>query len=501
MAFYSFDSVVRALRGIVLRRRQIGGDPTQSFLVSFDVRYRLPEGELRREGEREGFCEKGSGVWLVFCTLVRVPVVTSNRDYLAMARTATIVGQGYVGLPLAQAAVKSGWKVWGLDTSHATVDALNSGRSHVDDLSDSEIEEMLASGYRATLDPACVEQSDVILICVPTPLGDAGAPDLTAVRAASKTVGKNLASGSLVVLESTTYPGTTDGVVLPILEAESGLEAGVDFDLAFSPERVDPGNAKYGIENTPKLVGGVATASTEKAVDFYSDFVDEVVPLSGAREAETAKLLENTFRHVNIALVNEMAKFCHELDIDIWEVIRGAATKPFGFMRFTPGPGVGGHCIPIDPNYRSYEVRRELGYPFRFVELAQEINNSMPDYVATRVAELLNEKRKSVNGAKILLLGVSYKRDIADTRETPATPIAERLFKRGADVRFHDPFVDTWCVAGRELKVQEDLGSALSEADVTVLLQPHSAYDIGRLEEESNVLFDTQGVAPTANRL
>lgn len=418
-----------------------------------------------------------------------------------MSGTATVVGQGYVGLPLAQAAARAGWKVWGLDNSMDAVEGLNSGRSHVDDLEDSEVGEMLSLGYRATSDPACVNDSDVVLICVPTPLGDAGAPDLTAVRAASRSVGQHLTAGALVVLESTTYPGTTDEVVLPILEEESGLKAGLGFELAFSPERVDPGNQKFGIQNTPKLVGGLTAASTEAAVEFYSGFVDEVVSLSGTREAETAKLLENTFRHVNIALVNEMAKFCHELDIDIWEVIRGAATKPFGFMKFTPGPGVGGHCIPIDPNYLSYEVRRELGYPFRFVELAQEINNSMPRYVVERATELLNQQRKSVNGSKVLLLGVAYKPDIADTRETPAAPIAEELFKWGADVRFHDPFVKEWNVGGRELVVEQDLATALDDADLVILLQAHGVYDVNRLAEGAAVVFDTQGVVPSVHRL
>lgn len=418
-----------------------------------------------------------------------------------MAGSVTVVGQGYVGLPLAQAVTKAGWQVWGLDTDEATVNALNKGHSHVDDLADAEITEMLELGYRATATPSCIQQSDVVLLCVPTPLGDAGAPDLTAVKAASADVGKNLKVGTLVVLESTTYPGTTDEVVLPILEEHSGLTVGEGFSLAFSPERVDPGNTKYGIRNTPKLVGGTTVDSARRATDFYSGFVDSVIPLSGTREAETAKLLENTFRHVNIALVNEMAKFCNELGIDIWEVIRGAATKPFGFMQFRPGPGVGGHCIPIDPNYLSYEVRRELGYPFRFVELAQEINNSMPRYVVSRIAELLNEHTKPVKGSKILLLGVAYKPDIADTRETPATPIAEHLFRHGADVSFHDPLVSKWHVGGRQLLTQPDLSSALKSADLVVLLQAHTAYDPHQLEVDSKILFDTRGVVPNANHL
>ena len=365
-----------------------------------------------------------------------------------MQGTVTIIGQGYVGLPLAQSAVNAGWRVWGLDVTSSLVDALNSGTSHVDDLSDQDIQTMLDQGYRATTDPSVIADSDFVVICVPTPLGDNGGPDLTAVRGASTSTGLNLTSGTTVILESTTYPGTTEDVLIPILEGQSGLKAGVDFNAAFSPERINPGDPVYGVKNTPKLVGGITQQSTEAAVRFYSSFVDEVVPLSGPKEAETAKLLENTFRHVNIALVNEMAKFCHELGIDIWEVIRGAATKPFGFMKFTPGPGVGGHCIPIDPNYLAYQVQNELGYPFRFVELAQEINNSMPEYVVSRIAALLNDQERSVKGSKILLLGVTYKPDIADQRESPAVPVADLLRMRGADVKFHDPHVTSWNLTG-----------------------------------------------------
>ena len=378
-----------------------------------------------------------------------------------MTKTVTVVGQGYVGLPLAQEASLSGWKVFGLDVSEATVAKLNSGESHVDDLSNGDIEEMLDKGYEATTDAGVVGQSDVVVICVPTPLGEAGAPDLAYVESASATVGENIKSGALVVLESTTYPGTTEDICVPILEAKSGLKAGRDFYVSFSPERVNPGSEKFGIKNTPKLVGGINATAAEKTVEFYESFVDEVVPLSGVKEAETAKLLENTFRHVNIALVNEMARVCHELQIDIWEVIRGAATKPFGFMKFTPGAGVGGHCIPIDPNYLSYEVRRRLGYPLRFVELAQEINNSMPSYVVERIAEKLNDQKKAVNGSTVLLLGVTYKPNIADQRESPAIPVARELLKRRANVRFHDPFVPVWNIgSGESLTSEQDLQEA-----------------------------------------
>lgn len=411
-------------------------------------------------------------------------------------KTVTIVGQGYVGLPLAQAAVRAGMTVHGLDVTESLVAMLNEGRSHVDDLSDGDIQEMLGLGYRATTDPRVVSESDVVVVCVPTPLGDGGSPDLSAVKAASRTVGDNLTAGTTVILESTTYPGTTDDVVEPLLEMASGLTAGEDFQLAYSPERVDPGSKQFGIKNTPKLMGGIDDVSTQAAVAFYRTFVDEPVPMNGTREAETAKLLENTFRHVNIALVNEMTKFCNELGIDIWEVIRGASTKPFGFMKFTPGPGVGGHCIPIDPNYLSYEVRNQLGYPFRFVELAQEINNSMPRYVVERVTAMLNEHRKPLNGSTILLLGVTYKADIADQRESPAIPVAELLRERGAVIRFHDPMVENWKLETGDVLREMDLDGAVKEADAVVVLQAHEIYDLGRIALEAQVMLDTRGVAP-----
>lgn len=407
----------------------------------------------------------------------------------------TIVGQGYVGLPLAQAAACAGWAVAGLDVTDSLVQALNAGVSHIDDLNDSELSTMLAQGYRATTDPSVVAESDVVVICVPTPLGDGGSPDLGAVKSAARSVGDHLTAGTTVILESTTYPGTTDGVVKPILEMASGLTAGDDFQLAYSPERVDPGSKEFGIKNTPKLMGGINDTSTQASVAFYGTFVDETVPMIGTREAETAKLLENTFRHVNIALVNEMTKFCRELNIDIWEVIRGAATKPFGFMKFTPGPGVGGHCIPIDPNYLSYEVRNQLGYPFRFVELAQEINNSMPRYVVERISGLLNEHRKSINGSDVLVLGVTYKADIADQRESPALPVAEMLLERGAKIRFHDPMVPSWHLGDTTLLREEELDSAVRESDLVLVLQAHDFYDLDSIAKNSKIMFDTRGQA------
>lgn len=417
-----------------------------------------------------------------------------------MNSKATIVGQGYVGLPLAQEATRSGLTIFGLDLNERVVDGLNSGVSHIDDLDDADIAAMIQAGYRATTSPEVISESDTVVICVPTPLGEAGAPDLAYIVAACETVGDHLTEDTTVILESTTYPGTTEEVCLPILEERSGLMADKDFFLAFSPERVDPGRTDFGIRNTPKLVGGVSGRSTERAMAFYGHFVENVVGMSGTREAETAKLLENTFRHVNIALVNEMAKVCHELGIDIWEVIRGASTKPFGFMPFRPGAGVGGHCIPIDPNYLSYEVRRSLGYPLRFVELAQEVNNSMPTYVCDRIAEELNDVGKPVKNSRVLLLGVTYKKDIADQRESPATPLANELIKRGAKVSYADPKVPEWNVGDQKLRSERADGETVSGADVAVLLQAHSEFDIEQIARDSRIFLDTTGQVSNASQ-
>ena len=408
-----------------------------------------------------------------------------------------MIGLGYVGLPLAIQAVRSGFRVTGLDTNEKIVAGLMAGRSHVDDVTDADIAEMLSHGFRATADEAALEPQDVIVICVPTPLSEADGPDLSAVRAATTAAARLVKAGTLVSLESTTYPGTTEEVVGPLLEKGSGLTAGIDFALAFSPERIDPGNPVYGFRNTPKIVGGLTASCTDAAEAFYSRVCDQVVRAKSAREAEMAKLLENTYRHVNIALVNEMAIFCRELDIDLWDAIRCAATKPFGFQPFYPGPGVGGHCIPIDPNYLSYKVRT-LGYPFRFVELAQEINSRMPSYVTDRAAELLNRHAKAVNGAKVLLLGVTYKRDIADQRESPARPLARKLLARGAQLSYHDPYVPAWTIDGQSIPRAEDLSASLAGADLVILLQAHHAYDPAQLVQAARLLLDTRGIIPAA---
>ncbi len=402
-----------------------------------------------------------------------------------------VIGLGYVGLPLAREACRTGLRVAGLDRDPRVVAGLKAGLSHVDDVAAGEIEEMLAAGFAPSRDEAVLDGARTVVICVPTPLSDDGGPDLTAVRKAAQTVARHLAPGTLVVLESTTYPGTTEEVVRPILE-ESGLVAGEDFHLAFSPERIDPGNPVYGVRNTPKIVGGLTPACSAAAAAFYGKFVETVVQAKGTREAEMAKLLENTYRHVNIALVNEMAVFCHELGVDLWDAIACASTKPFGFQAFHPGPGVGGHCIPIDPNYLSYKVR-SLGYPFRFVELAQEINDRMPRYVAERAQALLNREGRAMKGAKVLLLGVTYKADIADQRESPARPVARRLRKMGADLSFHDPYVEAWDVDGEPVPRARVLYTALAEADLAILLTDHGAYDAESLTRHARLLFDTRG--------
>ncbi|MEV7318868.1 nucleotide sugar dehydrogenase [Streptomyces sp. NPDC093970] len=402
-----------------------------------------------------------------------------------------IIGLGYVGLPLARAASASGLTVVGLDRSETVVRGLSAGSSHVDDISDADVRTMLDQGFRAVNSPEVIADAAAVVICVPTPLTEHGAPNLGAVNAAVEDIAAHLRPGTLVVLESTTYPGTTDEVVRPRLEA-GGLKAGTDFYLAFSPERIDPGNPTYGLENTPKVVGGTTPDCAKAARALYERFVGSVVEAKGTREAEMAKLLENTYRHVNIALVNEMAMFCREIGVDLWDAIGCASSKPFGFAPFYPGPGVGGHCIPIDPNYLSYKVR-SLGIPFRFVELAQEINQRMPAHVVSRAADLLNQQGRPIRGSRVLLLGVTYKPDISDQRESPAVDVAELLLARGADLAYYDPRVTEWTVGGTGVRRVEDYLAGASEADLTILLQQHSELDLDALADHARLLFDTRG--------
>ncbi|MBW8794785.1 MAG: nucleotide sugar dehydrogenase [Streptomyces sp.] len=402
-----------------------------------------------------------------------------------------VIGLGYVGLPLAREASLVGLRVAGLDLDPRVVEGLNAGHSHVDDVSDEDVARMRAAGFTAYTDDKWLARAQTVVICVPTPLSEDGGPDLSAVTSAARAVAGRLRPGRLVVLESTTYPGTTEEIVRPILE-ESGLRAGEDFALAFSPERIDPGNATHGLRETPKVVGGCTPACAAKAAAFYGKLVDTVVQAKGTREAEMAKLLENTYRHVNIALVNELAILCRELQVDVWDAIRCAGTKPFGFQPFRPSAGVGGHCIPIDPNYLSYKVR-SLGYEFRFVELAREINAHMPEYVVRRAQDLLNHEGRALHGSRVLLLGVTYKPDVADQREAPAVPVARLLREREAEIAFHDPFVPAWFVDGQAVPRVADVMAAVRSHDLTILLQDHSAYDLPALGDEARLLFDTRG--------
>ncbi|MEU9449641.1 nucleotide sugar dehydrogenase [Streptomyces sp. NPDC048277] len=402
-----------------------------------------------------------------------------------------VIGLGYVGLPLAREASAVGLRVAGLDLDPRVVEGLNAGHSHVDDVSDEDVARMRAAGFTAYTDDACLARAQTIVICVPTPLSEDGGPDLRAVTSAATAVAGRLRRGRLVVLESTTYPGTTEEIVKPLLE-QSGLRAGEDFALAFSPERIDPGNTTHGLRETPKVVGGCTPACAARAAAFYGKLVDTVVQAKGTREAEMAKLLENTYRHVNIALVNELAILCRELRVDVWDAIRCAGTKPFGFQAFRPSAGVGGHCIPIDPNYLSYKVR-SIGYEFRFVELAREINAHMPEYVVRRVQDLLNHEGRALHGSRVLLLGVTYKPDVADQREAPAVPVARLLREREAELVFHDPFVPAWFVDGQAVPRVTDVMAAVRSHDLTILLQDHSAYDLPALGDEARLLFDTRG--------
>lgn len=408
----------------------------------------------------------------------------------------TVIGLGYVGLPLAIEAARAGLRVYGIDEDEGKLDQLLAGRSYVSDIADSDVQGALDLGFSPTSNRDCLSRSDVIAVCVPTPLQE-GAPNLTAVTSAVQMIANRLTDGTLVIIESTTYPGTTEEVVKPILD-RGQRQAGRDYLLAYSPERLDPGNSQYCLTNIPKIVGGVTPNCTEAAKQFYSQIVREVVAVSSPRTAEMTKLLENTYRQVNIALVNEMAIFCRDLDIDLWEVIEAAITKPFGFQAFYPGPGVGGHCIPVDPNYLSHRVRT-LGFPFRFVELAQDINDRMPYFVVERVIRILNDRSRSVRDSSVLLLGVTYKANVADDRQSPAQIIGEQLLRLGAELRYHDPYVASWRVLDQELTSEKSWESAAGEADIVVLLQGHREYNGDGLADRAKVIFDTRGLLAGRN--
>lgn len=402
-----------------------------------------------------------------------------------------VIGLGYVGLPLAVELAIEGFLVKGIEINEDRVREVNSGKSPIDDIPDEKLAAIVSKGKLvATQDYGIVDDLDIIVICVPTPLNKLRDPDLSFLLDAMEGMRNNLSKGILVILESTTYPGTTREVVLSELE-ESGLKAGRDFFLAFSPERIDPGNQKYGIRNTPKVVGGITKECTDLAVLFYEQFVESVVRVTSTETAEVVKLLENTFRSINIALVNEMAIMCDKLGVDVWEVVDAAATKPFGFMRFTPGPGLGGHCIPVDPHYLSWKMRT-LDYKARFIELATEVNTEMPHYVADLVVEGLNRLKKSTNGAKILIVGVAYKLETDDIRESPALDIMEILEERGADLIYHDPHVPEMEWNGNEFRSQELTAELVRTADAVVIVTNHSKLNLKLIVDQAKLVIDTR---------
>ncbi len=406
-------------------------------------------------------------------------------------KTVVVVGQGYVGLPLALRAVEVGYRVVGFDTDEQRIKRLAAGESYVEDVPGAQLAAALSTGrYRPTIDERSCAGFDIGVITVPTPLQD-GTPDLSFVKSAGHTLGAHLRPGGCVILESTTYPGTTEELLRPILEERSGLVAGVDFHLGYSPERIDPGNRTWSLLNTPKVVSGVNPTSLDAVQEFYGTIVERTVPVSGTGEAELVKLIENTFRHVNVALVNELAMFAGDLGIDIWEALDAAETKPFGFMRFNPGPGVGGHCLPVDPSYLAWHVKRRVGTPFRFVELANDVNDHMPEYVVRRLTLALNQQGKSVAGRRILVLGLAYKPNTGDARGSPALVVAERLLALGAQVRAVDPLVDADWIEQRALLV-ELTSEEVDAADAVVILTDHSCFDFAMVAERAGYVLDTR---------
>jgi len=406
-----------------------------------------------------------------------------------------IVGLGYVGLPLAVELASAGFQVLGFDVQQRVVDGLNAGDSHVKDVSDAQLNAVVAAGrFRATSDLARLSEPDAISICVPTPLSKFKDPDVSFIVAATESVKHALRPGQAIILESTTYPGTTREILLPALES-TGLVVGRDFFLAFSPERVDPGNPIYGTRNTPKVVGGITARCRQVAVALYQPAIDRLVPVSTTEAAELVKLLENTFRSVNIGLVNEMAIVCDKLGVDVWEVIEAAATKPFGFMKFLPGPGLGGHCIPIDPHYLAWKMRG-LNYKTRFIDLAGELNTEMPLFWVRKVAEALNQQGKAVRGATVLVLGVAYKRDIEDIRESPALDIMRLLEGQGAHVLYHDPHVPSFCEDGREFRSVPLTPETVAGADCVMVVTDHSSVDYRAIQRRARLVVDTRNVMP-----
>ncbi|HET9708018.1 MAG TPA: nucleotide sugar dehydrogenase [Gemmatimonadales bacterium] len=410
-----------------------------------------------------------------------------------------IVGLGYVGLPLAMELVRAGYRVLGFDISKRVVDGLNAGRSHIQDIPSDVLAQAVKAGkFSATTDLSRLSEPDAISIAVPTPLSKTKDPDVSYVLSATESIKKTLRRGQLVILESTTYPGTTRELMLPALES-TGLKVGEDFFLAFSPERVDPGNPKYNTRNTPKVVGGLTPNCLQVTVALYEPAIERIVSVTSTEAAELVKILENTFRSVNIGLVNEMAIVCDKLGVDVWEVIDAAATKPFGFMKFTPGPGVGGHCIPLDPHYLAWKMRT-LNYRTRFIELAGEINAEMPEYWVARVADKLNDQGKAVRGSTVLVLGVAYKKDIDDIRESPALDVIRLLEQRGAIVKYHDPHVPKLHEDGVELESIALTADMLHGTDCVVIVTDHTGMDYALVAREAKLVVDTRHALPAATR-
>jgi UDP-N-acetyl-D-glucosamine dehydrogenase len=401
-----------------------------------------------------------------------------------------VIGLGYVGLPLAIQATSSKLKVYGYDINEKRVSDYNDGQSSIEDISNQELQKSLKDGLFLSADSKYLSDSEVIVISVPTPLTDYQ-PDLSFVRSAAETIAQHIVKEQIIILESTTYPGTTVEVLVPIIEDISGLKAGVDFYAGYSPERIDPGNEKWNFKNTPKIISGINEKSLQKIKAFYEKIIDSVVSVGGTKEAEMVKLLENTYRHVNIALINELAILCNMLEIDIWEVVDAAKTKPFGFESFRPGPGVGGHCIPVDPNYLSFKTR-QIGKPVRFVELAQEINNSMPNYVVSRLLEKMNLLEKPFKNSNILILGVAYKKDIGDVRESPALGIIENLLDRGVNVKYFDPYVGEIDVKNQKINKEESLDN-IKNYDLILVHTAHTEFEKFDFNNITVPIFDATG--------
>jgi UDP-N-acetyl-D-glucosamine dehydrogenase len=401
-----------------------------------------------------------------------------------------VIGLGYVGLPLAIQATSSKLKVYGYDINEKRVSDYNDGQSSIEDISNQELQKSLKDGLFLSADPKYLSDSEVIVISVPTPLTDYQ-PDLSFVMSAAETIAQHIVKEQIIILESTTYPGTTVEVLVPIIEDISGLKAGVDFYAGYSPERIDPGNEIWNFKNTPKVISGINEKSLQKIKAFYEKIIDSVVSVGGTKEAEMVKLLENTYRHVNIALINELAILCNMLEIDIWEVVDAAKTKPFGFESFRPGPGVGGHCIPVDPNYLSFKTR-QIGKPVRFVELAQEINNSMPNYVVTRLLEKMNLLEKPFKNSNILILGVAYKKDIGDVRESPALGIIENLLDRGVNVKYFDPYVSEIDVKNQKINKEESLDN-IKNYDLILVHTAHTEFEKFDFNNITVPIFDATG--------